>query len=63
MLNFGDLPGAPYSSGSQGGGGGGGGGGSDNEAEQVKSLMDLQQQGIPGYGPYRKDFSSCDYGS
>ncbi len=51
------MPGAPYGSGNQGGNGGGGG--SDNESDQVKSLMELQQQGgIPGYGPYRKDIRS-----
>ena len=60
-LNFNDLPGAPYGSGNQGGGNGGGG--SDNESDQVKSLMELQQQGgIPGYGPYRKDIRPAAVG-
>ena len=49
-LNFGELAGAPYS---------GSGGGSDSEPDQsyqVKSLMELQQQGIPGYGLYRSHY-------
>ena len=52
-MNFGDLSGAPYSSGNHSGGG------SDNESEhQVKSLMELQQQGIPGYGHYRSLYNN-----
>ena len=49
-LNFGELAGAPYS-------GSHSGGGSDSESEyQVKSLMELQQQGIPGYGLYGRHY-------
>ena len=51
MLNFGDLAGAPYS--------GKSGGGSESESDhQVKSLMELQQQGLPGYGLYRSHYQN-----
>ena len=50
-MNFGELAGA-YS-------GNHSGGGSDSESDhQVKSLMELQQQGIPGYGLYRSHYNN-----
>jgi len=49
MMNFGDLAGAPYF--------GSSGGGSDSENDhQVK--MELQQQGLPGYGLYRSHYQN-----
>lgn len=52
-LNFGELAGAPYT---------GTGAGSDSESDhQVKSLMELQQQGIPGPYPglYRNPYQQA----
>ena len=53
ILNFGELAGAPYSGNNHSGGG------SDSESDhQVKSLMELQQQGMPGYGLYRSHYEN-----
>ena len=53
ILNFGELAGAPYSGNTHSGGG------SDSESDhQVKSLMELQQQGMPGYGLYRSHYDN-----
>ena len=58
ILNFGELTGAPYSSGNNHSGGG-----SDTESEHnVKSLMELQQQGMPGYGLYRSHYDNPNAG-
>ena len=59
ILNFGELSGAPYS----GSNNHSGGGGSDTESEHnVKSLMELQQQGMPGYGLYRSHYDNPNAG-
>lgn len=52
------MTGAPYSSGNNHSGGG-----SDTESEHnVKSLMELQQQGMPGYGLYRSHYDNPNAG-
>ena len=57
ILNFGELTGAPYSGNNHSGGG------SDSESDQqVKSLMELQQQGMPGYGLYRSHYDNPNAG-
>ena len=60
ILNFGELAGAPYSG--AGAGGHGGSGGSDSESDQVKSLMELQQQGMPRYGLYGSHYDNPGQG-
>ena len=53
ILNFGELAGAPYSGNNHSGGG------SDSESDhQVKSLMELQQQRMPGYGLYGSHYDN-----
>merc|ERR1719210_62252 len=53
IKNFGGLAGALYSGNNHSGGG------SDSESDhQVKSLMELQQQGMPGYGLYRSHYDN-----
>ena len=60
ILNFGELAGAPYSGATSGGHGGSGG--SDSESDQVKSLMELQQQGMPRYGIYGSHYDNPNTG-
>ena len=60
ILNFGELAGAPYGGATSGGHGGSGG--SDSESDQVKSLMELQQQGMPRYGIYGSHYDNPNAG-